>query len=159
MANQVLTGALALIKSNGIVIGRTKSIQFSEEITRGQVVGLGELLRQEVPALGHRGTGSISSYAIDYETDGLPENFARKVESVQEFVDSLILNEEGVQLVIFKKVADFIDPTTKIVRSTPKVYATINKVFLNRKGMNINESQIAGVDQSFDFLEPIIFNN
>lgn len=155
--SNVLTGALALIKVNGVTVGKAQSIQFTEDFQRGSVTGLGELLRSEVPALSHRGTGSIKSYAIDYETDGLPDNIIRRAPSIQAFVDNLILGDEGIQLVIFKKVTDLIDTATGLRIPKPVVYATLNRVFVNRKGMNLNENQIGGIDQGFEFLDPIIY--
>lgn len=162
--SQVLTGALAIIKINGKPIGKMKNIRVSERINRGRVSGIGELTPQELPALQWDGTVSCSFYSIEWENDGVAGvegnpaiGVTRVAGSVPEWVEGLILQEQGVDLDIFKKVQDAVDPVTGLLKSNnPKPFARIEGMFLDGDNFDIAENQISGRDQSFQYINPII---
>jgi hypothetical protein len=162
---QVLTGALAIIKLNGNPIGKMKNVRVSESIQRGRVSGIGELTPQELPALSWNGTLSCSFYSIDFQSDGIagvdgnPDlGVTRTSGSIAEWVEHVILQEQGVDIDIYKKVQDAVDAVTGQLKNiTPKPFARIEQLFLDSDGMDITENGIAGRDQSFTFKNPIIF--
>lgn len=154
---KVLTAPLALIKVDGVTVGKMKSIQCSETYRRGRVSGIGELTPQELPALEWSGTLSCQFYTIQFETTGLPEGIKRKAPSEQAFVDNILLQEDGVDVVIFKKVKDTIDPATGLISPELVEYATIKGCFIDRENFNINEGQISGQGQDFSYTNPILF--
>lgn len=156
--NKVLTGAIALIKVKGVTVGKMKNLQATESFRRGRVSGIGELVASEAPALEHSGQLQCEFYEVDYETTGLPDAIIRRAPSIQDFVDNVLLQEDGIDLVIFKKVEDLIDPATKLIRAKPRVHASINRCFLDQESMNIGEGQISGHNQTFSFLDPIIYS-
>lgn len=161
---QVLTGALAIIKLNGKPIGKMRNIRVSETINRGRVSGVGELTPQELPALQWNGTVSCSFYSIRYEEDGVAgiegnpsTGVTRKAGSVGEWVEHVLLQEQGVDLDIFKKVQDAIDPATGLLKNNnPEPFARIEGMFLDRDGFDITENGISGRDQDFTYMNPII---
>lgn len=155
---QALTGPLASIRVNGITIGRMKSVRADENFPRGSVVGLGEVVQLEAPLLSHKGTLQCEEYAVDYKSDGI-QSLIREAGSVQQFIDNVLLNEQGVQVVVFKKVVDSIDPSTNLAKPKYIPFATLNRVLLDREGFNVSESQIGGKTQSFIFLDPIIYSS
>jgi len=58
--------------------------------------------------------------------------------------------------VIFKKVTDFTDPQTGLLRAKLKEHATITRAFIDREGMDVSEGQISGHNQDFTYLDPIL---
>lgn len=161
---QVLTGALAIIKLNGQPIGKMKNIRVTENINRGRVSGIGELTPQELPALQWNGTVSCSFYSISWKDDGIagvegsPDiGITRVAGSIPEWVEHVVLQEVGVDLDIFKKVQDAIDPITGLLKNvTPEPFARIEQMFLDRDGFDITENGISGRDQDFTYMNPMI---
>lgn len=158
MAEKVLTAPLAIIKVNGVTVGKMKNIRVTETFRRGRVSGLGELTPQEVPALEWNGTLTAEFYEIKFEETGIPNAMHRVAPSLQAFVDDVLLQEEGVDIVIFKKIKDFLDPATGLLVSQLREHATVTGCFLDREGIDIAEGQISGHNQDFTYIEPILFS-
>ena len=152
----VLTGAIALVKVAGTVVGRMRNISATENISRGEVSGLGTIFTIEAPAIRHSGTVSVDFYEVDFTLSPIANAIRRDVQTNQEFQDQLTLLENGIQLDIFRKIQDIIDPNTGLV--IPKVvpYATITRLLIESDGFNISEGTVAGHSQSFRFLDPIL---
>ena len=159
MANndtRVMTGPLALIKVNGIVVGKMRNIRVTETIRRGRVSGLGELTPQELAALEWNGTLTCQFYSIFFEKTGLPGALRRDTGTLQAWIDNTLLQENGVDLVVYKKEKDIITPTGLIqAKLTP--FATISGCFADREGFDIQESNISGKDQDFTYMTPILY--
>ena len=154
---RVLTGALALIMKDGSVIGRMKNIRWSETFQDQEVRGLGTIYVQEAPITGHAGTWSCDFYEIDFKLTGIPGAIRRDVADKNAFEDNLLLRDP-FSISIFKKIEDALDVSTGLKTSTPRVYATINGLFINSDGADITEGSISGHQQSGRFLEPVIYS-
>lgn len=154
----VLTAPLALIKVNGVTVGRMRNIRCTETVRRGRVGGIGELTAQEVPALEWNGTLTCQFYTIKFEETGLPEGIKRKAPSIQAFVDNVLLQEEGVDITILKKIKDQLNPQTGLIEATYEEYATVAGAFLDRESFDISEGQISGQDQDFTYINPIVYD-
>lgn len=163
---QVLTGALAIIKINGQPIGKMRNVRVTENLNRGRVSGIGELTPQELPALQWNGTVSCSFYSIEWKKDGIAgvegspvTGITRVAGSIPEWVEHVLLQEQGVDLDIFKKIQDAIDPVTGLLKNNnPQPFARIEQMFLDRDGFDITENGISGRDQDFSYKNPIIIN-
>lgn len=160
MANRVMTAPLALIQVGGVTIGKMKNVRVTETIRRGRVSGLGELTPQELPALEWNGTLNCQFYMIDILKTTIPTANPRRINSsIKEYVDHILLEENGVDIVILKKVEDgTTDPNTGLINSTLQTFATIKGCFIDRDGFDITEGQISGKDQDFTYKNPILFN-
>jgi hypothetical protein len=158
MAEKVLTAPLALIKVNGITVGKMRNIRCTETFRRGRVSGIGELTPQEVPALEWNGTLTCQFYEVKFKETGIPEGIKRTAPSLLEFVDNILLQENGVDVVIYKKVENGINTATGLIESTIEPHATITGCFIDREGMDVNEGQISGHDQDFTYINPILYN-
>ena len=158
MAEKVLTAPLALIKVNGVVVGKMRGLRITETYRRGRVSGLGELTPQELPALEWNGTLTCQFYEVTFKETGIPDGIKRVADSLTAFVDNVLLQENGVDVVIYKKIADGVDPATGLIKSQYQTHATISGCFIDREGMDINEGQISGHDQDFTYLTPILYN-
>jgi len=158
MANdKVLHGALGIIRKNGTPIGKMRNLRWTENLRRGDVRGIGTILRQEAPTLEHGGTLSCDFYEVDYRKTGIPDAIRRDVQTNQEFEDNLLLNHDGVQVDIFKKVEDFVDPNTGLKKAKAQPYAVIKRLLIESEGADLTEGAISGHNQSFIFLDPIIY--
>jgi len=158
MADKVITGPLALIKVRGTTVGKMRNIRVTENFQRGSVQGIGQLNKDEVPVLSFTGTVTCDFYNIDFVKSSIPGAIIRDATSIKQFIDTLILAEEGIQLDIFRKVRDAVDEKGRIL-SSPRIYATITDMFLDSEGFDIADQGISGRNQSFQYLSPIIINN
>jgi len=154
---QTFTGAMALIKVEGTVIGRMQNIRVTENFTRARVGGLGTILAIEVPVTQWSGSFTASYYLIDWEKARVASSIRRDVQTKQEFEDYLILQENGIQVDVFQKVTDVIDPVTGLPIPKLKPFASITGCFTDSEAFNLAENQVGGHDQSFMFINPIIY--
>lgn len=157
---RVMTAPLAIIKVGGVAIGKMKNIRVTENIRRGRVTGIGRLTPEELPALDWSGTLNAGFYTIklDGQDELAKKGILRKVNNLQEFVDTVLLQEDGVQVDILKKVKDSVDPNTGIITPRYEIFGSIRGGFLTREGFDISEGQISGKDVDFEYLEPILFS-
>lgn len=155
--DKVITAPLAIIKVNGKAIGKMRGIRINESIQRGNVQGLGQLIPDEKPALSWSGTVTCDFYNISFEKSQVPEAIVRGVQTLNEWVDSVLLQESGVTLDIYRKEAAPNAPTSGIIPSVEKPYAQIRGMLLDAESFDINEGQISGRNQSFQYLNPITF--
>jgi len=154
---KVITGAIAIIKVNGQAIGKMKGIRVNENITRGEVRGIGELIAQEVPPLSWTGTLTCDFYNIDFNISQIPNAIWRSAQTLQQFINSLLLQEDGVQVDIYKKVPVAGSPGYGLIETEEQAYCTVRGLFLDTESFDINEGQISGRNQSFRYIYPIVF--
>lgn len=166
-ADKVLTGAIAIIKVNGVPVGLMRSIKINENSRRVYVRGLGSLLPKEGPVVEWAGTVSCSFFEINYKKSGVPNAIRRDVgmgnaasqiatgNNQSNFEDELALSTDGVQLDVYKKVKDILGPNGLII---PKVepYAIIGRCLIEGDSINIDEGNVAGRDQTFGYLDPVV---
>jgi hypothetical protein len=158
MNKKVMTAPLAIIKVNGKPVGKMKTIRATETIRRGRVSGLGEMTPQELAALEWNGTLNCSFYSINLTETGIPSAQNRKTGDVQSWIDTVLLQESGVTIDIYKKVLDTVDATTGIATPKLELFATIVGCFIDRESFDVSEGQISGQDQDFTYIEPILFS-
>jgi hypothetical protein len=166
----VLTGAIAIIIVNNKPVGLMRDIRINENARRQPVKGLGTILPKEAPVTDWNGTVSCSFYEIDYAESGIERAIRRDVGvgnaesqvaigiSTPNFEDNLVLDEFGVQINLFKKVKDIIDPATGLIIPNKVPYAIVTRCMIEGDNINISEGSVAGRDQSFMFLDPVIRN-
>jgi hypothetical protein len=164
--DKVLTGAIALIKVNGVVIGKMRSVRVQEQFRRTEVRGLGTILPSEAPVTEWSGSLNCEFMSIDFKTDGIKDAVRRVMPNIasqvlngatQSFEDQLVLDYDGVQVDIYKKIADVIDARGNI---KPKLvpYAIVRQCLIESDSFDISEGSIAGHSQSFKYLKPVVIN-
>jgi len=156
MATKILTGAMAIVRVNGVPVGKMKNVRLQESIRRTRIGGLGTILPVEQAATEWSGSLSCSFYEIDFTKTGIPGGLRRDVENKQAFEDQLILDSDGVQVDVFRKITDAIDPVTKLIKPKTVPYASVTRCLIEGDGVSINEGQVSGRDQSFSYLDPIL---
>lgn len=159
MATKVMTAPLAIIKVDGIAVGKMKSIRVNENIRRGRVQGIGELTPSEIPALEWSGSLNAGFYSITFNNQDqlIKTALLRNVNNLQEFVDTVLLQENGIQIDIMKKVRDYQDPNTGIIYPQFELFASIRGAFSTKESFDISEGQISGRDVDFEYITPILF--
>lgn len=169
--NNVLTAPLAIIKVNGIAIGKMRNIRCTESIRRARVVGLGQLVPDELPAVEWQGTLTCEFMTIDLKKSMLPGAINRITTSVEEWTNTVLLQEDGIQIDIMKRVKNPQQPDAlfpnvstdpkfiqRVITGTFEVFASIKGAFLTREGFNISESSISGRDIEMEYTTPIIYS-
>ena len=158
MSKHTVTGPIALIKVNGVTIGKIRDVRATETYARGEIRGLGNLEAQETPILSHSGTFSVDAFLIDLKSSGIKQLVNREVVSPEQFVNTVLLNENGIDIYIYKKVPKTIDDTTKLVTAIDEEpIAILRRCFLDSVSFNISEGQVSTHSQTGRFLDPIIF--
>lgn len=163
---KVFTGAIALIKSGGKVIGKMKSIRATENIRRVEVVGIGTILPSEAPVVGWSGQLTCSSMTISFKNGVIPNairrNFAnagsQSLSGNVSFEDQLLLDNDGVTVEIYEKVTDVVDSVTGQIKPKIIPFVIIRQVLIESDSLDISEGAIAGSDQTFKYLKPILDN-
>lgn len=161
---RVLTGAIAIIRVKGIPVGKMRNIRYVENISRVQVRGIGTILASELAAVAWDGQLSCDFFEVRFQTSGIKDailrNFtsarSRIADGLESFEDQLVLEQDGVQIDIFKKVADVIDPVTKIIKPAAVPYASIGRAFIESDGFDITDGGVSGHNQSFRCLDPVL---
>ena len=162
--NKVLTGAIALISVGGQTIGKMKSVRVQESIRRMPVRGIGTILPSEQAVTEWEGTLSCEFMEVDFKKTGITDAIRRVFPNVASqvlnketsFEDQLILDSEGVQVDIFKKVSDVVD-ANGIIKPKLEPYATVYNCLIESDSFDISEGSIAGHSQSFKYLTPITY--
>src|ERR1700746_992642 len=104
MATRAMTAPLAIVKVNGKAVGKMKSIRCTENIRYGKTVGLGRMSPDEMMPLDWSGTLNCGSFLIDLRQPVIPGTINRVMQTEDQFFDTLLLQSDGVQIDILRKV-------------------------------------------------------
>lgn len=170
----VLTGALAIIKvqtPSGLeTVGLMRNVRVNENTRRVPIRGLGSILPKEAPVVEWAGSISCSFWEINYEKSGIKNAIRRDVGlgnagsqiaggiNTPNFEDQLVLDPDGVQINIFKKLSDVIDPNTQLINPKAVPYAIVGRCLIESDNITIDEGNVSGRDQTFLFLDPVLRN-
>lgn len=159
---KAMTAPLAIIQINSVTVGKMKNVRLTENVRRGRVGGIGRMTPTELPALEWQGTLSCSAYTINFNLllNKLKKGFYRNAGSLEAWANALLLEENGLEISILRKVKDGeIDPDTGMVNTKYETFAKVTGAFATREGFDIQEGQISGRDGDFEYLEPVLFND
>ena len=157
-----MTAPLAIIQIKSVTVGKMKNVRLTENVRRGRVGGIGRMTPTELPALEWQGTLSCSAYTINFNLllNKLKKGFYRNAGSLEAWANALLLEENGLEISILRKVKDGeIDPDTGMVNTKYETFAKVTGAFATREGFDIQEGQISGRDGDFEYLEPVLFND
>ena len=159
---KAMTAPLAIIQINSVTVGKMKNVRLTENVRRGRVSGIGRMTPSELPALEWQGTLSCSAYTINFNLllNKLKKGFYRNAGSLEAWANALLLEENGLEISILRKVKDGeIDPETGMVNTKYETFEKVTGAFATREGFDIQEGQISGRDGDFEYLEPVLFND
>lgn len=169
-AELTLTGSIAVIKVNGQPVGLMRNVRISESTRRVPVRGLGSVIPKEAPVVEWAGSVSCSFFEISYEKSGVKDAIRRDVgignalsqiatgNNQTNFEDNLVLDTVGVQLDLYKKIQDVIDPASGLIVPKLKPYAIIGRCLIESDNVTIDEGNVSGRDQTFMYLDPVVRN-
>ncbi len=170
--NNVLTAPLAVIRVNGITIGKMRNIRVTESLRRARVVGLGQLVPDELPVVEWSGSLTAEFMTIDLKKSMMPGAINRIASSVEQWTNSVLLQEQGIQIDIMKRVKDpqqldsqfpnvSPDPNfiQRMITGKFELFASVQAAFMTREGFNISEGSISGRDVEFEYKTPILYPN
>jgi hypothetical protein len=152
----VLTAPLALIKIDGKIIGKARNVRVSENFQRGSVMGIGRINPSELPVTGWSGSMTIGFYVVNFKDHELGEKaILRKTGTVEQLITNLLLQENGVELVLQKRVSD--GEVGGLKKEKYESFATVRGCFITSDDFDISEGAISGRNSSFQYTDPITF--
>lgn len=161
--DRVIHGSIALIRVEGITIGKMRSISAQESFQRIDVQGLGTIYTQEAPVVKFTGNLTCEFMSISFANEGIRNAIRRNLPNLASRVfdgeisleDQLSIDSDrGVQIDIFKKIEDVVNPDGTI---KPKAipYAVIQNCLIESDSFSISEGSVGAKNQSFRYLKPI----
>lgn len=158
MPETVFTAPLAAIVVNNQTVGKIRSLTFTENLQRGEVMGIGEVNLQEVPVLAIRCTFTADSYVIDLKKLGTIKDPFWPVDALdaKSLLQTILLGEQPVSLHIYKKTQGTVDGNG-IVTST----GTLRRIgiaedcYVDSRNWSIQEGNVSGKNISGRYLTPI----
>lgn len=153
----VLSAPRAFIKINNQIAGFVRNLTFSENVNRVNVQGLGNLVLQEVPAVGLQCQWTVDQFFIDFKKPEI-EAMIKRLGSVKEVIDTLVFGDLGFSIAIYTKTVTSRNETTGIVTGVDPTGATtmlLNPCFVTTQNFSLAEGGIAGYNVSGYYLNPI----
>lgn len=164
---KTFNGALAIIKVKGVVVALMRNISLNETMTRQRVGGLGTILPKEQTVTQWDGTLTCDFMMINWAATGIPggirRDFANTASQVvttgdSSFEDQLVLDADGVEVDIFKKVKDAVDSTGKI-KPVLVPHTIVSRCLIDSDAFDMSEGNVGTRRQTFKYLDPVLFNN
>lgn len=156
MANQTFSAPLALIRSNGVTIGKMRNIRCTETQRRQMVKGIGKITDGESVITDWTGTLNCGAFTMDLRKSIIPGSTLRVAQTAQQWEDTVTLNDLGIQIVILRKVAKTVLASGMIVPDYVP-FVTIESAFTTSEDFDITEGQVSGRNCSFEYTRPYIF--
>lgn len=172
MAQETFSAPLAVIRIAGQTIGKIRNLNFTENVQRGEVQGLGEVNLQEAPITSVRcqfqaGTWMITLKNIGSSTINDPF-WPVTAADAQTLLKSIVLGETPVMIEVFKKKRT--DASRKQISqgSAGQVLYTGDPLtdlesigvakdcYINSRSFEISDGAIAGKNISGIYLTPLI---
>lgn len=153
----VYTAPKAYIKIDNEVAGYVRNLNFSENVQRANVQGLGSLTLQEAPAVVYMCRWSVSQYFISFNTP-IMQKMLKKFGSIAEIKNSLVLGDIAFDITMYAKTVASEDANSKLVTevdNTGNTIARLQGCLVNSQSFQLQEGGIAGTDINGIYLEPI----
>ena len=157
MATATFSAPQAFIVIDGEVAGFMRNVNFTENINRADVQGLGSETSVEVPVTKIQCSLSAGFYFINFDTP-IMKRILNRDTTVEGFKQSLSLGNFPTQIVVYKKTIETQDESTKIVTSIAKDGQKIAKItdfFIESQSFELSEGGLAGSNISGRYLTPI----
>lgn len=154
---KVFTAAKAFIKIDNEIAGYCRNLNFSENVNRANVQGLGSLTYQEAPAVAYTCQWSVSQYFLSFETP-IMRKMLKKFGSIAEIKNSLVLGDIAFDITVYAKSVVSEDAQSKLVTevdNTGETIARLQRCLLNSQSFQVQEGGISGIDINGIYLEPI----
>lgn len=158
MAENTLTAPLAIIKINNQSVGKIRNLSFTENMQRGEVMGIGEVTLQEAPVVAIRCQFQAGSYLIDLKKFGAVKDPFWPVDATdtKTLLNTILLGETPVSIHVYRKTAGNVD-ANGIVTSEGNLerVGIISDCYLNSRSWEISEGSLAGKSISGIYFTPV----
>lgn len=161
MENKVFTAPLATIVINNNVVGKIRGLTFTENVQRGEVMGIGDVTLQEVPIIAIRCTFTADSYMIDLKKLGTVKDPFWPVDSKDPMtlLQTLLLGEQPVSIHVYRKTAGSVNEDGLVTsRGKLQRIGVAENCYIDSKTWNIQEGNVSGKNISGRYLTPIYQN-
>lgn len=156
MATKTMTAPLAIIKVQGVAVGKIKTIRCSETVRYGKTVGLGRMNPDEMMPLDWSGTANASAFLIDLRQPVFPGSLNRVAQTADQFFDTLLLNSDGIQIDVLRKIFGSKN-AQGIILPAYEIVVSLKAMFATRESFDISDGQISGRDVDFEYMTPFLF--
>ena len=157
--NTVFTAPKAYITIDNKPAGYIRDLNFTENVQRAEVAGLGNLTNQEVPAVKQSNTFTVGEFFIDFSQPAT-KALLNRLGGSQAFLNTLALGEFSFSIVIYAKTVVSTDDKNKLVTEidkTGKTIAVLRDCFVDSQSFNLTDAGIAGLNTTGRYLTPITF--
>lgn len=150
----------AFVTIEGQKAGYIRTINFTENIQRQDVRGLGNLYSQEVPAVSANNTFNVDMFFLDFETPVM-KALLNRYGGAEALKNTLAIGDLPFSINVYKKAITSYDPTTKLasaVDPTSKEIAILRDCFIDSQNWTLAEGGIASSAANGRYLTPVSFN-
>lgn len=161
MEKSTFTAPKAYIKIGNEVAGFIRNLSWSENISRGNVRGLGSLNNQEAPAIAIDCQWQCDQFFIDLSRGALPK-LLNRVSGANELLNTLSLGEFSFDIAIYRKTITGKNDVDRLVTSVDNAGETVcvlQQCFTTNQSFQLGEGQIAGFNVSGVYLIPVTIGN
>ena len=153
----VFSAPKAYITIDSVAAGFIQGLTWTENFTRQSITGLGQLIEQEAPAVNQRNTFTINKFFISLDENIIKKIMNRKA-TIEEFVNTISLEEFTFSIIVYKKTVTASDNTTKLVTSIKKDGETIvnlRRCLVDSQNWTLSEGGIAMFNITGRYLDPV----
>lgn len=155
--SKVFSAPKAYIEIDSVPAGFVQNLNWAENFQRQSITGLGSLIEQEAPAVSQRNSFNIGNFFIS-----LNEKIIKKIMNrdctVEEFVNTISLDEFTFSIVVYKKTVKASDKSVKLVTEIDKTGETIVRLrdcVLDSQNWSISEGGISMINASGRYFTPV----
>jgi len=167
---KTFTGALGIIKINGVPVGKCRDLRISENFQRVPVSkGIGSIYKDEICVIGFMGSVTMDFIEISFGKSGVTDALKRALFTASSlasqvatgnfasnFEDQLLLDDVGVALDVYKKISDVQYSGQGLIIPDAGIYCSISKLFIEGDSVNISDGGVTGRNQTFQYLDPLV---
>lgn len=161
MANiKTFTAPKAFIMIEGEPAGLIRSINFTENIGRTPVRGLGRVEKLEDPAVSIDCTFTVDQFFIDFDQP-VVKKMLNRTGSKENFLNTLTFGELTFSIYIYSKTIAGLSVNQRIVEEidpTGKTIAALRDCYLTSQTFNLAEGGVAGFNVSGGYLTSVTLN-
>lgn len=160
MSNKVFSAPKAHVIIEGQVAGFIRNLNFTENIQRQDVRGLGNLYSIEVPAVAANNTFSVDQFFVSFSTP-IMKKLINRYGGVEALKNTLSLGEIPISISVYKKAIVNVDSNTRLVTEVDKTgqeVAILRDCYIDSQNWTLAEGGIASSNANGRYLTPVTFN-
>lgn len=160
MSNKVFSAPKAHIIIEGQVAGFVRNINFTENIQRQDIRGLGNLYSIEVPAVAANNTFSVDQFFVSFRTP-IMKKLINRYGGAESLKNTLSLGEIPISISIYKKDIVGVDSNTRLVTEVDKTsqeVAILRDCYIDSQNWTLAEGGVASSNANGRYLTPVTFN-